>query len=65
MCKVNVDGSISRDGILSSVGVIIRNNKGEPIVAQCKLLLGQYSSLEIEIIVLENGIILAKEIWLT
>ena len=65
MCKVNVDGAVSGDGKLSSVGVIIRNNEGAPIAALCKLLPGQYSSLETEIIALENGIILAEEMGLT
>ena len=65
MCEVNVDGAVSGDGKLSSVGVIIRNNEGAPIAALCKLLPGQYSSLETEIIALENGIILAEEMGLT
>ena len=66
MCKVNVDGAVSGDGGLSSVGVIIRNNKGEAITALCKLLLGQYSSLEKKkSIALENGILLAKVMELT
>ena len=50
---------------MSCVGVIIRNNDGAPIAAQCKLLPGHYSSLETEIIALENGIILDKEMGLS
>ena len=65
MCKVNVDGAVSGDSRSSSVGVIIRNSKGEPIAPFCKLLPGQYLSLETEIIALENGILLAKEMGLT
>ena len=57
MCKVNMDGAVSRNGRSSNVGVIIRNSKGELIAALCKLLPGQYSSLETEIIALENGVI--------
>ena len=47
------------------VNVVIRNSKGEPIAELCKLLPRQFSSLEIEIIALENGILLAKEMELT
>ena len=55
MCKVNVDGAVSGNGRSFNIGVIIRNSKGGPIAALCKLLPSQYSSLETEIIALENG----------
>ncbi|XP_075669908.1 uncharacterized protein LOC142639644 [Castanea sativa] len=61
MYKVNVDGAASGDGRSSRVGVVIRNSKGEPIAALCKLLPRQFTSLETEIIARENGILLAKE----
>ena len=64
-CKVNVDGAVPGDGSMSCVGIIIRNNDGAPIAAQCKLLPGHFSSLETEIIALESGIILAKEMGLS
>ena len=46
--KINVDGATSNDGRPSSVGVIIRDSKGETVAAPCEVLQGQYSSLEIE-----------------
>ena len=61
MYKINVDKATSNDGRPSSVGVIIRDSKGKPIAALSKVLQGQYSSLEFEIVALENGILLAKE----
>ena len=60
-----MDEAVSGDGRLSNVEVIIRNNEGESIGALCKFLLGEYSRLETEIIALENGIIVAKEMELT
>ena len=60
MYKINVD-----DGRPSNVGVIIRNSKGEPIAALSKILKGQYLSLETEIVALEKGILLAKELELS
>ena len=61
MYKINVDRATSNDGRPSSVGVIIRDSKGKPVAALNKVLQGQYSGLEYEIVALENGILLAKE----
>ena len=63
--KINVDGATSNDGRPSSVGVIIRDSKGETVAALCEVLQGQYLSLETEIVALEKGILLAKEMALT
>lgn len=63
--KINVDGASLDDGRMSSVGVIIRNSKGDAVAAMSKTLLGQYTSLEIEFIALENGVLLAKELELS
>ena len=63
--KINVDGATFSDGRPSSVGVIIRDSKGETMAALCEVLQGQYSSLETEIVALEKGILLAKEMALT
>ena len=60
-----MDGATSNDGCPSSVGVIIRDSKGETVAALCEVLQGQYSSLETEIVALEKGILLAKEMALT
>lgn len=64
MFKVNADGATSGDGNPSSIGVIIRDNRGETIAALCMPLNGQYPSLETEVIALEMGVLLAKEMGL-
>ena len=65
MYKINVDGATSNDGRPSSVGVIIRDSKGKPVATLNKVLQGQYSGLESEIVALENGILLVKEMSLS
>ena len=60
-----MDGALADDGRLLSIGVIIRNSKGGAIAALSKTLPGQYTSLETEIIALENGVLLAKELELS
>ena len=65
MYKINVDGATSIDGRPFSVGVMIRDSKGNLVAALSKVLQGQYSSLESEIVALENGILLAKEMVLS
>ena len=72
MYKINVDGATSNDGRpssndgwLSSVKVIIRDGYEEPVAAFSKVLQGQCSRLETEIVVLEKGILLAKEMELS
>ena len=64
MYKVNVDGAISKYGRPSSIGVIIRNSKGETVAALCMPLPGEYSILETEAIAVEKGALLAKEMEL-
>ena len=60
-----MDSATSNDGHPSSVGVIIRDSKGETVAALCEVLQGQYSSLETEIVALEKWILMAKEMALT
>ena len=60
-----MDGATSNDGHQSTVGVIIRDSKGETVAALCEVLQGQYSSLETEIVALEIWILLAKEMAFT
>ena len=60
-----MDSATSNDGHPSSVGVIIRDNKGETVAVLCEVLQGQYSSLETKIVALEKWILLAKEMALT
>lgn len=64
MFKVNVDGATSGDRNPSSIGMIIRDNRGETIAALYMSLNGQYPSLETEVIALEKGVLLAKEMEL-
>ena len=64
MYKINVDGATSEDGRPSSIGMIIRDSKSETIAAMCMSLPGQYTSLETETIVVEKGVLLAKEMGL-
>ncbi|XP_075635260.1 uncharacterized protein LOC142607601 [Castanea sativa] len=63
--KINVDGATLTDGRLSSIRVVIRDSKGDTIAALCKSLPVQYSSKETEILVVENGVLLAKELELS
>ena len=63
--KINVDGASSDDGKRSSIGVVIRNCKGEAVAALSKMLPGQYTSLEIEFIALQEGVLLARELELS
>ena len=63
--KINVDGASLDDGRWSSIGVVIRNCKGEAVVALSKMLPGQYTSLEIEFIALQEGVLLARELKLS
>ncbi|XP_050239380.1 uncharacterized protein LOC126688624 [Quercus robur] len=62
--KINVDGASSDDGRRSSIGVVIRNCKGEAVAALSKVLPGQYTSLETEFIALQEGVLLARELKL-
>ena len=65
MYKINVDEAASEDGRVSSMGVIIRNSKCDTIATLCRPLPSHFSSMETEIIALENGILLAKEMQLS
>ena len=53
-----------KDGRKSSVGVIIRDSKGEVANGLCKSLSGNYMVLEIKVMVRETRILLAKEMEL-
>ena len=60
--KINVDGATAERGRNSSIGVIIRNYKGEVVAGMCRLLNGNFSVLETELLALEAGILLAKDL---
>lgn len=62
--KINTDGATSDDGRKSSIGVIIRDSKGETVAGLCKLLPGNYTVMETEIMAVEVGILVAKELEL-
>ena len=58
--KVNVDGTTSVDGRNSSVGAIIRDFCGAVTAACCKYFQGQFLVAEVEALVVEAGILLAR-----
>ena len=62
--KINVDGATSERGRKSSIGVIIRDFKGEAATGLCRLLNGNFSVLEMEMLAVEAGVLLAKELGL-
>ena len=60
--KINMDGATTERGRNSSIGVIIRDYKGEAIAGMCRLLNGNFSVLEPELLAMEAGILLAKDL---
>lgn len=62
--KINTNGEISDDGRKSSIGVIIRDSKGETVAGLCKLLTSNYTVMETKIMAVEVEILLAKELEL-
>lgn len=61
--KINVDGS-SDQNRYSSVEIIVRDSKGQPIACLSKFLQSNYSIEFVEIIALEQEILLAKDLQL-
>ena len=62
--KINVDGASSNLEGISSIGVIIRDCKGETVVALCKPLQSHYPVELVEVLAMEQGILLAQELHL-
>ncbi|KAK9983741.1 hypothetical protein SO802_033266 [Lithocarpus litseifolius] len=62
--KINVDGATSEKGRKSSIGMIIRDYKGEAVAGLCKLLPGNFTVVETEALAVEASILLAKELGL-
>ncbi|XP_030958321.1 uncharacterized protein LOC115980180 [Quercus lobata] len=62
--KINVDRASSELEGTSSIGVIIRDCKGDTVAALCKPLQSHYPAELVEIIALEQGILLAQEMHL-
>ena len=63
--KINVDGSSSDLEESSSIGVIIRDCKGQTIAAFCKPLQSHFSAELVEVFAVEQGIFLARELQLS
>ncbi|XP_065633351.1 uncharacterized protein LOC136069109 [Quercus suber] len=63
--KINVDGSSSDLEEFSSIGVIIRDCKGQTVAAFCKLLQSHYTAELVEVLAIEQGILLAQELQLS
>ena len=62
--KINVDGATSKRGRKSSIGVIIRDFKGEAAAGLCRLLPRNFSVLETKTLAMEASILLAKDLGL-
>lgn len=62
--KINVDGATADDGRCSSIGLVIRDFRGEIVAALCRVLQGNFSVDETEVLAVEAGILLAKEMCL-
>ena len=60
--KINVDGATAERGRNSSIAVIIRDYKGEAIAGMCRLLNENFYVLETELLTMEAGIPLAKDL---
>ncbi|XP_030945991.1 uncharacterized protein LOC115970505 [Quercus lobata] len=62
--KINVDEASSELDSFSSVGVVIRDCKGDVVAALCKPLQTRFSAELTEVFALEHGILLAQELHL-
>ena len=60
--KINTDGATGGDGALSSIGVIIRDCRGQEATALCCVLPGCFTMDETEALAVEAGILLAREL---
>ena len=63
--KINVDGASSILDGSSSIGVIIRDCKGDTIATLCKPLQSHFSAELVEVLALEHGVLLAQDMQLT
>ena len=62
--KINVDGASSELDSFSSVGVVIRDCKGDVVAALCKPLQTCFFVELTEVFALEHGILFAQELHL-
>ena len=63
--KINVDGATSKDRWNSSAGAVIRDFCGAVLAACSKFLQGQFSVEEVEVLAMEAGILLARDMKLS
>jgi len=59
--KINADGAIADDGRRLSIGMVIRDFRGEVVAALCRVLPGNFSVGETEALAVKARILLAKE----
>ncbi|XP_075636757.1 uncharacterized protein LOC142608995 [Castanea sativa] len=62
--KINVDGATADGRRCSSIGLVIRDFRGEVVTVLCRVLQGNFSVDETEVLAVEAGILLAKEMGL-
>ena len=60
--KINTDGATVGVGVLSSIGVIIRDCRGQAAAALCRVLPSCFTVDETEALAIEAGILLAREL---
>ncbi|XP_050280798.1 uncharacterized protein LOC126721784 [Quercus robur] len=60
--KINTDGATGGVGTLSSIGVIVRDYRGQAAGALCRVLPGCFTVEETEALAIEAGILLAREL---
>ena len=60
--KINTDGATEVDGRWSSIGVVIRDSRGEVAATLCRVLPGCFSVDETEALAIEARIILVREL---
>ena len=60
--KINTDGATADDSKWSSIGVVIKDSKGEVAAALCRVLPGCFSVDETGALAIEAGIMLAREL---
>ena len=63
--KINVDGASSNLDGSSSIGVIIKDCKGDTIAVLCKPFQSHYPVELMEVLALEQGVLLAQDLQLT
>ena len=60
--KINTDGAMVDNGRRLSIGVIIRDSRGEAVAALCRVLPDCFSIDETEVLAVEARILLAREL---